>query len=315
MPKNKKLISIVIPCFNEEENIERTYGAVKKVVDSLGTYDFEIIFVDNGSEDASAKVMEKIARRDPTVRAVLLTRNFGPESSGLAGLEYATGDAAILMAADMQDPPELIPDYLHKWEEGYDLVLGQIISTNDNRLLLGLRRQFYKILHRIAYIDIPINVSGFGLIDKKVLQVILAMPERSRFYRGLLAWTGFKRALIPYKRGERKYGRSSYRSIFSYIRHAEKGLFAFSTLPLDIITYVGLFLVLFAILITLAFVIIFYTHGNPITGSATLFLGMMFFGGIQILAMSIVGKYVAIIFEETKNRPHFLVKKVINERH
>ncbi len=312
MDNQKRLISVVIPCFNEEENIPNTYRVVKGITDQIGKYDFEVIFVDNGSSDRSSELMSDVARTNPNVTAVLLSRNFGPESSGLAGLSHARGDAIILMAADLQDPPSLIPGFIKKWEEGYDMVLGQIISTQDSRLMLWMRRKFYQTLRKVSYVDIPLNVSGFGLIDKKVNQAIIAMPERSRFYRGLLALAGFKQAFVPFKRPERQFGKTSY-NFMRYVKHAEKGLFGFTTLPLDLISYLAIGLVLLSILGSLIYVIWVLAFGNPIKGSMTLLLAITFFGGVQLFATSILGKYIGIIFEETKQRPNYIVKDVVSQ--
>lgn len=312
MDKNKKLISVVIPCFNEEENIQNTCMVIKEITEKMSKYEFEIIFVDNCSEDKSADLMSRLAQNDDHVIAVLLSRNFGPESSGLAGLSQANGDAIILMAADLQDPPTLIPEFIKKWEEGFDMVLGQIMSTQDNKLLLVLRRVFYKFLRSTSYIDIPLNVSGFGLVDKKVNQAIISMPERSRFYRGLLALAGFKQAFVPFVRPERKFGKTSY-NLRRYIQHAEKGLFSFTTVPLDSITFLGVLLVVLSVLAIVVYIVWVFAFGNPITGSVTLLLGIIFFGSVNLLAISIVGKYIGIIFEETKCRPHYIVKEIVSQ--
>ena len=308
----KKLISVVIPCFNEEENIENTYKVVKEIVSKIPKYAFEIVFVDNGSEDRSAELMKKLAEQKEGVVAVLLSRNFGPESSGLAGLTQAKGDAVVLMAADLQDPPELIPEFIEKWEEGFDMVLGQVKSTHDGKVMLAIRRGFYRFLRRTSYIDIPLNVTGFGLIDRKVNDAIVAMPERSRFYRGLLALAGFKQAYVQFVRPERQFGKTSY-NFMGYIKHAEKGLFSFTTVPLDTITFLGVILVGLSVLAIIVYLFWVFVFGNPITGSITLFLSIVFFGSMNLLAVSIVGKYIGIIFEEAKNRPHFIVREVVEK--
>lgn len=313
---NKKLISIVIPCYNEEENIQRTYEEVKKVVNSLTNYSHEIIFVDNGSEDRSAELMKELAGKDEKVTALFLSRNFGPEASGLAGMRYARGDAVISVSADLQEPPSLIPGFIKKWEEGYDLVLGQAADLEERRLMAGMRRFFYKLLKRISYIDIPAGVSGFGLYDARVNKEILKMPERNRFHRGLVAYTGFRRFLVPYTKSKRQFGKSSY-NLFTYLKHAESGLFAFTNLPLDFLAYAGVFLVMLSVVIMLVYTVATLIYGNPIKGSATIFLGIMFFGGIQVLAISVLGKYIAVIFEETKNRPSYIIKEIVtkNKKH
>lgn len=312
MHREKKLISIVIPCYNEEENVENTYEVVKGIVDKISNYDFEVIFVDNCSEDKSAQLMCQLAKKEDCVTAVLLSRNFGPESSGLAGLAHAQGDAVILMAADLQDPPELIPEFIKKWEEGFDMVLGQVKSTQDGWFMLLVRRLFYKFLKKTSYINIPLNVSGFGLVDKKVNDAVVAMPEKSRFYRGLLALAGFKQSFVPFARPERKFGKTSY-NFMRYIQHAEKGLFSFTTMPLDVITFLGVVLVGLSVLAIIVYLTWVFVFGNPITGSITLFLSIVFFGSVNLLAISVVGKYIGIIFEETKNRPHYILKDVVSK--
>lgn len=306
----RKLISVVVPCLNEEANIVRTYTAVKHVLDGVPAYRHEIIFVDNGSDDRSAALMRELVARDGTVRAVLLSRNFGPDASGVAGFAHARGDALIILMADLQDPPGLIPEFLKRWEEGYDLVLGQATAADEGWVMRSLRRLFYALVKKISYIDIPAGVTGYGLFSARVNQTLQRLPERNRFFRGLLAWTGFKRLLIPYQRSRRQFGRSSY-SLLAYLKYAEKGLFSFTTLPLDIISYLGIFLVGLSLVASIVYVSWVVAFGNPIKGSATLFLGIMFFGGAQIFSISIVGKYIGIIFEETKQRPPYLVREVV----
>lgn len=310
---NRKLITVIIPCYNEAENIDRTYRAVKGVLTPLSAYDHELIFVDNGSEDTSAELMRRLAAADPTVTAILLSRNFGPESSWLAGLRQARGDAIVTLPADLQDPPELIPELVKHFEAGYDLVLGQVTTADENRLMLVVRRLFYAVLKKLAYVDMPTGVTGFGLISARVCRAICQLPEKDRFGRGLFAWAGFKRVLIPYQKVRRQYGRSSY-NFFDYLKHAEKGLFGFSTLPLDFITYLGIFLVVLAVLLSVTYLFWVVAFGNPIKGSATLLLAIMLFGGTQVLAVSVVGKYIGIIFEETKRRPHYLIREIISSR-
>lgn len=309
---DRKLISFVVPCYNEEENIPNTYEELTKLASGLVNYDYEIVFVDNGSVDKSEKLMRELAKNDKKVVVILLSRNFGPETSCLAGQQHAKGDAVIWVEADLQDPIDLIPQFIQKWEEGYDIVLGRRDSSSENRLMFGIRKLFYKILRKVSYIDIPVNVGTFSLVDARVNKAMNALKEKNRFGRGIRAWVGFKSCQIEYHRLDRKYGKSSYSSIFEYIRHAEKGLFGFSTLPLELLTYLGLSIVFFSFLLIAFYLYRFFAYGNPFTGFSTIVLLVVFFSGIQILAISILGKYIAIIFEETKNRPHFLLKDTIN---
>jgi len=308
---DRKLVSFVVPCYKEEENIPTTYAALDKLARSLGKYDYEIIFVDNGSPDKSQELMRAIAEKDKKFVAILLSRNFGPETTILAGQQHARGDAVVFVEADLQDPVELIPEFIQKWEEGYDIVLGRRDSSDEGGMLFGIRKLFYKILHNISYVDIPVNVGTFSLITKQVNEAMNSLPEKNRFGRGIRAWVGFKSCQIQYHRHERKLGKSNYN--FSHLlKHAEKGLIGFSTLPLEILTYMGMGMVFLSFFLILFYLGRFFIFGNPFIGFSTIVILIIFFSGVQLLATSIVGKYIAVIFEETKNRPQYIVKETIN---
>ncbi|MBI4836217.1 MAG: glycosyltransferase family 2 protein [Candidatus Abawacabacteria bacterium] len=308
---DKKLISFVVPCYKEEENIPHTYQELVELAKTLTNYDYEIIFVDNGSPDKSQEIMRELAAKDAKFIPIFLSRNFGPETTILAGQQHARGDAVVFVEADLQDPVELIPEFIKKWEEGYDIVLGQRNSSDEKGLLFPIRKLFYKILHSVSYIDIPINVGTFSLITKQVNEAMNALPEKNRFGRGIRAWVGFKSYLIQYHRHERKRGKSYY-NLSHLLKHAEKGLIGFSTLPLEMLTYLGLAMVLLAVFVIVFYFIRFLVYGNPFIGFSTIVMMIAFFSGIQIMAISIVGKYIAVIFEETKNRPQYIVKEIIN---
>lgn len=307
----KKKISIVIPCHNEELNIENTYRELKKVTKTIKNYHYEYIFVDNGSCDKTREEIRKIAKKDKEVIGIFLPRNFGIEASGQAGCYYVTGDAIVIISCDLQDPPSLIPKFLKKWEEGNLIVFGTYTKTVDIWFISLMRKLFYKIFKIISNIEVPINTSGFGLLDKKVVEVIKSLPEKYRFMRGLIVWTGFRTAYIPYERQKRKYGKSSY-NIFTYLQHAERGIFGFSYLLLDLIAYFGFILVFLSFLFIILYLAFFILFGNPIKGAVTIVVLIIFFGGIQLLAISIIGKYIQVIVEETKARPTFIVEEVIN---
>lgn len=307
----KKKISICIPCFNEEDNVLITYKVLKETMVKNKKYDYELIFVDNCSLDKTRSLIEKIAKKDRKVKGVFLSRNFGPEASGQAGLDKATGDAFVGIGCDLQDPPEIILKFIDKWEKGNDVVLGVYTKLDENLLMTIIKRLFYRFLNKITFIDIPKDSTGFGLYDKKVMNALKMLPEKYRFGRGLLSWVGFKKTYISYERSKRLRGKSSY-DIFGYIKHAERGLFGFSYLILDLMVYGGLLLTLFSFLFVIGYLYWVIVFGNPINASIPLMLGIVFFGGIQLLAISIIGKYIQVIVEETKNRPMYIVEETIN---
>lgn len=307
----KKKISIIIPCFNEEENIGITHKKIEIILKKLHSYIFEYIIVDNGSTDGTKEVIRKLAKKDKKIKAVFLSRNFGPEASATACYAYATGEAIIGIAADLQDPPELIPQFIKKWEEGNDIVLGIYKKTADVPLIIFFRKLFYGIFKKISNIDVPINATGFGLVDRKAINAFLSLPEKFRFTRGLLSWIGFKRDYVYYDRNKRIMGRSSY-NFFDYVKHAERGVFGFSYLILDLMVYGGFFLVLLTFIFIIGYLYTVLVIRNPINASIPLMLGIVFFGGVQLLAISIIGKYIQVIVEETKNRPNYIVEDTIN---
>jgi len=308
----KKLISICIPCFNEEENVEWAYETVRKIIDKDKKNSYEFVFVDNGSEDKTRLMIEKVIKKDGRVKGVFLSRNFGPEASGQAAIDNSSGDAIILLPCDLQDPPELIPKFISKWNDGYDMVLGQYKGTQDSLFMTFMRKSFYKLFGKISNIDVPINVTGFGLMGRNVIDALKSLPEKYRFGRGLTMWVGFKRAFVSYQRKDRKNGKSSYRGFFDYLKHSERGIFGFSYLPLDLIVYFGFVITGLSFLFIIGYLFTVFVFGNPINASIPIMLAVVFFGGLNLTALSIIGKYVQVIVEETKNRPVYIVDKKIN---
>jgi len=309
----KKIITIGVPCFNEEENVLEMYKETKKIINKINKYSFNFIFVDNGSFDKTRKKINYLINNDKSIRGIFLSRNFGNEASGLALMDFVDKDtdAFIMLPCDLQDPPDLIPKLIKQWEKGYEVVLAQYNKINDSPFMTFTRKTFYLFFKKMSNIDVPINVSGFGLMDKKVVKAITSLPEKFRFGRGLSIWVGFKRTYINYERMERQRGKSSY-SFFDYLRHAERGVFGFSYLPLDIMIYSGFIITLLTFLFIVFYLLTVLFFGNPIKASITLMLAVVFFGGINLLALSIIGKYVQVIVEETKNRPVYIVDKKIN---
>lgn len=305
------MITIGIPCFNEEENIIVAYQELKKTMSKIIQHKYELIFVDNGSTDRTKELIIKIAKRDKAVKGIFLSRNFGPESSGQAALDKANGDAFIGIGCDLQDPPETILKFIDKWEKGYDIVLGVYTKLDEFIFMRAIKKIFYRLLNKIAFINIPKDSTGFGLFDKKVINALRMLPEKNRFGRGLLSWVGFKRTYVTYERRRRLRGKSSY-NIFSYLKHAERGIFGFSYTLLDIMVYLGFLLVLFSFLFIAVYLYMVVYVKNPINASIPTMITIVFFGSIQLLAISIIGKYIQVIVEETKNRPMYIVEKTVN---
>lgn len=305
------LVTISIPCFNEEKNVVWAYENIKKTIDRDKKHNYEIVFVDNGSTDDTRLEIKKVIKKDNRVKGVFLSRNFGPEASGKAAIDSGSGDAVILLPCDLQDPPELIPELIKKWEDGYNIVLSQYKKSEDSILMTFLRKLFYNLFKKISDIDVPINVSGFGLMTRKVIETLNKLPEKYRFNRGLLMWIGFNKTFVSYNKCKRINGKSSY-NFLKYLKHSERGVFGFSYLPLDIMIYSGFIITLLSFFFIIGYLLTVLFFGNPIKASITLMLAVVFFGGINLLALSIIGKYVQVIVEETKNRPVYIVDEKLN---
>jgi polyisoprenyl-phosphate glycosyltransferase len=311
MPR-KKLITIGLPCYNEELNVIPAHEALSAMASKLKRYRFEFLYVDNGSIDNTRAVINKAKKTDPRVRGIFLSRNFGPESSCQAALDYARGDAFILYESDMQDPVSVIPRLIEKWEKGYDIVVGIRTKIDDNFLMTFARKTFYRIFKFISNIEVPVDAGSLGLLNARAMKALKLLPERYRFYRGLRAWVGFKSAYVTYERTRRKRGKSSY-NLMEYFHHAERSFFGFSYVPLDFIVYLGLLSVIMAFLFFVLYLIyyIFFDRAHTANLPFIIIGTILFFSGIQLLALSFVGKYVQVIVEETKNRPLYLVEEKI----
>jgi dolichol-phosphate mannosyltransferase len=312
MNKLNKIV-IAVPCFNEEKNVQEMYLETKKITSNLKKYDFSFLFVDNCSSDKTRDKICALARSDKSVKGVFLSRNFGPEASIQALYDFCDEDASALITlpCDLQDPPSLIPKLIFEWENGYNLVFAQYKKSQDSPFMTFCRKSFYSLFKKISNIDVPINVSGFGLFDKKAVEAIKSLPEKFRFGRGLSIWVGFKRTFVAYERNSRERGRSSYK-FFDYIKHSERGVFGFSYLPLDMMVYFGFVITLLSFLFIVMYLMTVLIFGNPIKASITLMLTVVFFGGFNLLALSIIGKYIQVIMEETKNRPIYIVDEKLN---
>ena len=309
---DKKILSIVVPTFNEEENIEHAYVELIKMLKTIPQYDYEIIFVDNYSLDSSREIIQKLASKNSKVTALFMSRNFTSEYSSQAAMKHAIGNIITVVDCDLQDPVEVIPQFIKEWEKGYQVVIGVRPKINDTFIMSTIRKQFYKVFKRMANINMPLNAGSFCLIDKKVNDVINNLPERNRFFRGLRDWVGFRVKEVPYERKGRAFGESK-NNFFDYIHDAKRGLLGFSFIPLDIMSTLGFLLVAISFLFIIIYLVIVIVIGNPINASIPILLGIFFFGAVQLLAISIVGEYIQIVFEEVKQRPTYIIDTIIND--
>jgi polyisoprenyl-phosphate glycosyltransferase len=307
----KKLISIVIPAFNEDAVIDELKKRLQNVMDSSPDYDFEVIIVENGSADSTFERLLAVHHEDPRFKIVQLSRNFGCDGGITAGLEYATGDAAVIMNADLQDPPELIYQFIRKWESGYEIVYGVIQKREGVGLIRRiLSRMAYLIISRLSNRMIPENASDFRLIDKKVYTIINSMKEKNKFLRGLVVWTGFRQAGIPFKRQPRFAGESKadFRTVW-YV--AMNGIFSFSYFPLKIATGLGFLLSTISFIGAFVEFLLYLLYGREVPGFTTIILVVLFCFGMVFLIFGILGTYIERIYDEVKQRPNYIVNNEI----
>jgi len=301
------VISIVAPAYNEERNLAEFIAAIVPVLEGIGET-FEIVFVNDGSRDNTLGMLAAAASQDPRIKVVGLARNFGKDVALSAGLAHATGQAVIPIDCDLQHPVELIPQFVAKWREGYDMVLG-VRSKRDEEGLLRrtASRTYYKVMRWMTSVEIPPNAGDFRLIDRKIIDVINKMPERHRFMKGIFAWPGFKVASIEFQANVRANETRSSWSFFKLWRFALDGLFSFSTAPLKMWTYVGLLSALGAFVYLAVTVIQKLFFGIDVPGYASLLILILFFNGLHMISNGIQGEYIARIFEEVKGRPLYVV--------
>jgi polyisoprenyl-phosphate glycosyltransferase len=311
-------ISVVVPCYNEQEVINLTHPRLKAAVMALADAKLmrhEIIYIDDGSRDQTARLLGEIADQDPHVKVILLSRNFGHQVAVTAGLDHAIGDCAVIIDADLQDPPELIGDMVAKWREGFDVVYGQRTDrAGESAFKIATARAFYRGLNALSDVDIPLDVGDFRLIDRCVIDAISDMPERDRFLRGMVAWVGFRQVALPYARAARAAGESKY-PLIKMIRFAVDGVLSFSLAPLRFVITMGAWIVVLAVLgIAYALVNRVFTE-QWVSGWTMLFIAIMFMGGVQLLVLGVIGEYVGRIYMATKARPLYLLKRQADSSH
>jgi dolichol-phosphate mannosyltransferase len=307
--KKKKLLSVVVPVFNEKEVIETFYEEAKKVLDSLNSFTYEIIFVDDGSKDNSYEKMVQLANRDPNLKILKFSRNFGHQIAITAGTDISKGDAVVVIDADLQDPPEVISDFLVKWEQGYDVVYGvREKRKGESKMKLFTASFFYRILKALTRVDIPVDTGDFRLMSKRAVAHLRELREQDRFVRGLVSWIGFKQTSVYYRREKRYAGKTKY-PYRKMIKFALDGLTSFSSVPLKLATFLGYATSFLALLYAFS-VFIQKLLGITVQGWATIMVGMLFLGGVQLVCIGIMGEYIARIFNQTKQRPMYIVEEV-----
>jgi dolichol-phosphate mannosyltransferase len=307
--KSNPTVSIVIPIYNEEENLKILIERLTKVLKEF-TSSYEVIFVNDGSTDNSLSILRSAGKQDKHICAIDLSRNFGHQTALAAGLAYARGSAIVMMDGDLQDPPELIPQLLERWREGYEVVYAIRAERKENVLKKMAYQIFYRILHALSDITIPLDSGDFGLIDRKVVDLINHMPERTRFLRGLRSWVGFRQIGLAYNRDARFSGKPKY-SFSKLLKLAFDGVISFSTAPLRFATAIGFFISFISFILILFYVYLFFTTPR-VPGFTTLIIILLFIGGIQLITVGILGEYIGRIYDETKQRPLFIARETIN---
>lgn len=311
MPIEKK-ISVVIVCYRDEGNIHEMYRRLSMTLQSL-TNDYEMIFVNDNSPDSSLHLLQELATKDTRLTIMTQSRNFGAQAAFTAGMVQALGDAVILMDGDLQDPPELIENFVKKWEEGFDVVYGirRQRERSMGKINQWLYHQFYVLFSKLSYVCIPQDAGEFSLMDRKVVEWINALPERDRLIRGLRAWVGFKQIGVSYIRPERFSGKST-NSFWKNTRWAKKAILSFSYTPLEWVSYLAIIATIASFVGIVAYIALFFVNPDIPRGITTVFVLILFLGSLQLLCLSIIAEYISRIFEEVKQRPRYITSEILN---
>lgn len=305
----KQLISALIPAYNEEECIHELYKRVSNVLSKLEKYDYEILIINDGSKDKTLEILHDLNAKDKHLQYVNLARNYGKEIAMAAGLDYVKGDVVVILDADLQDPPELIPDMLKYYEEGYDDVYGRRKSRNDESFFKRLGTKiYYKALQSLTRVDILKNTSDFRLLSRRAVEALKQYKEQRRYTKGLFALIGFKKKEFIYEPVKRYAGKSKW-NYFSLINLAIEGITSFSTFPLRLSSFLGIIVAAVGFIYIVFLVLKTLIFGEPVRGYPTLLSIIVFLGGIQLLSLGVIGEYLGRIFDEVKNRPLYFVEK------
>lgn len=306
------MISIVAPVYNEETVLHQLYQRIAAVMDEVDEA-WELVLVNDGSRDRSGEIIAELHELDERVKGVSFSRNFGFQEAVTAGLNYTSGDAIVLTDADLQDPPEVIPVMIQKWREGYDVVYGVREERHGETWFKKITAKlFYRIIHRITSVKIPLDTGDFRLMDRRVVDVIRGMPERNRFLRGMVPWVGFRQVGVHYVRQPRYAGESKFGTISKMLPFAINAITSFSYLPLQLAMYLGFTIAIMSgLAIFIVILVRLLTESQALLGQATTLVVVLFLGGVQLISLGIIGEYLSRIYDEVKGRPLYLVAEEI----
>ena len=308
-----KKISVVIPMYYEEQVANECYKRVKNVLENIENYEHEIVFINDGSKDNTLPILEEIASKDSNVKVISFSRNFGHQAAVTAGLKEVTGDAIVIIDADLQDPPELISEMLKHWEEGYEVIYGKRKTRKgESAFKLLTAKMFYKTLNALSDVEIPRDTGDFRLVDRKVVDVINALPEHNKFLRGLFSWVGFKQTPFEYERKERFAGKTKY-PLKKMLKLAKDGIFSFSIKPLKIVGTMGIISIAISLIILIYAILSYIFDWNNLTaGWTSLMVTMTFLSGMILISLWMIGEYIGRIYDETKRRPQYIIERTFN---
>jgi len=308
----EKMISVIVPVYCEESVILECYNRLEENLNNLKDYKYEIIFVDDGSKDKSFSILSDLAKEDKNIKIISFARNFGHQNAVMAGLRNVSGDCVLIMDADLQDPPELIDDMLKYWEKGYEVVYGKRRKRDGESFFkLFTAKMFYKLLNAFSDVEIPRDTGDFRLVDRTVVDTINAMPEHNKFLRGLFSWVGYNQYAFEYDRKERVAGKTKY-PLRKMIKLAGDGIISFSSKPIKIVGTLGIFSIMISFAILL-YSLIQFGRGEAITpGWTSIMVTITFFTGIQLISLWGISEYIGRIYDESKKRPEYIIRKKIN---
>jgi polyisoprenyl-phosphate glycosyltransferase len=307
--RDAQLLSVIVPCFNEEAVIAETHRRLTAALGALPVDAFEVLFVNDGSRDNTAQLLREIQARDPNVRVINFSRNFGHQVAVTAGLEHASGDAVVLIDADLQDPPEVIREMLDRWRDGVDVAYGvRGDREGETAFKRWTAKAFYRAINRMSDTPIPLDTGDFRLMDRAVVDALLEMPERDRFIRGMVAWVGFRQEPVMYARAARFAGTTKY-PLAKMVRFAADGILSFSMVPLRFATWIGFAAAAMAMLGIVYALVLRLLTDIWVPGWTLLFIALMFIGGVQLVFMGLIGEYLGRVYGEVKRRPLYLVSE------
>jgi glycosyltransferase involved in cell wall biosynthesis len=300
-------LSIVVPVYNESASLEMFYNRVFRVMEETGCH-YEVIFVNDGSKDDSLNYLLKFAEQDQHIKVIDFTRNFGKEIALTAGMDMATGDAVIPIDADLQDPPELIPELIARWQDGYDIVYAtRSKREGENWFKRWTAHKFYRVIKKITNVEIPLDTGDFRLLSRPAVEALKQLPERHRFMKGLFSWVGFKQTGIEYQRDRRFAGKSKW-NYWNLWNFALEGITSFSKAPLQLATYFGFSVALIAFIYAIIIIFLTLFFGRDVPGYPSLITVVLFLGGVQLFAIGILGEYIGRMYDEVKQRPLYLIR-------